>query len=103
LHFYLLDHEDGFGSGSSIEVLWDELDLALSSWDTESSVSVSSSGDHGLGTFSSVGWASDEELDLLVFVGSVSPSADNVSVSSLTSDVSDSVELVGGGGERGKG
>lgn len=103
MHFYLLDHEDRLGSGSSVEVLGNELDLALSSWDFHGGVSVSSGGDHGLGSFAGVGWACDEELDLLVFVGSVGPSADNGCGSSSTNDVSDSVKLVDGGGDRGKG
>jgi len=97
--FFLFDQEDGLGSGSSVEVIWNELDLAVSSWDSHGGVSISSSWDHLFGSLSGVGWACDEELDVLVFVGSVGPSADNVSVSSSARDVSDSVELVDGGGD----
>jgi len=55
------------------------------------------------GTFASVGWACDEELDLLVFVGSIVPSADNGVVSSSTRNVSDPVEFVNGGGDGSEG
>jgi len=98
-----LDHEDGLGSGSSVEVVGDELDLASSGRDSHGSECVATSGDHCLGTLASVWWACDEEFDVLVFVGSVGPSADNRVVSSSTSNVSDSVEFVDGSGDGGEG
>jgi len=97
--FFYLEVEDGLGSGSSVSVIWNELDLASSGWDIDGSVSVSSSRDHLFGSLSGVGWACDEELDVLVFVGSVCPSADDGGGSSSARNVSDSVELVVGGGD----
>jgi hypothetical protein len=91
---YLVELEDGLGSGSSVEILWDELNFASSSWDFLDSVSILSSWDHVLGPLSSVWWAGNQQLDLLVLVGSVLPSADKGLISSLTRNVSDSVELV---------
>jgi len=98
-----LDEEDRLGSFPSVEVLGDELDLAFSGRDSEGGVGVATSGDHLFGTLSNIGWACDEEFDVLVFVGSVGPSADNRVVSSSTSNVSDSVEFVDGGGDGSEG
>jgi len=72
-----LGHEDGLGSDLAIEVLGNKLDLARASGDASLGVGVFASGDEDLGTLASVGWASDEELDSLVLVHSVGPSADD--------------------------
>jgi hypothetical protein len=97
--FYLIDEEDRFGSGPSVEVVGDELDLAFAGGDSQSGVGISSSWDHLFGSLANIGWASDEELDVLVFVGSICPPTYNCIVSSSTSNISDAIKFVNCGGD----